>query len=709
MNHPKPGITQPFIDFTDVYDDDGFAEPSISPVQDGEFLRATTVGDALRRPPDVLRRRTEVLRAFADDMLWMRDADRVLGLFTPATNTSATWNGTVAAGGDGKFTLSNDLWIGPFLTPGKDTNTPPVASPFGSTTLLRADSAALIVVTSKVHSYAGGDKITLEVKSGAALTFTDTDGHLVLVAPVGTTRDQALAAMGGSTYVNVVATGGTAGADLIMIPQARQRVPGNFDGEVHVITAANLAAFFADPANVLRDGDTIAIWYASLVEASPNTGGRRQAMPENGNTSVPAGGLFNSRVYPDKLNNAIPIAKVMGGKLIFIDGTGLPKGATVVVGGGGSAGTITYDGGPNWVDSTTNPSTTVELQLDKIVTDLTAQADPLHDGAAKIGTAAIAGTELGAGSIRSQLNTLALITGMANWADGTANPDTTRLMQIKKIIADLADLTGASCGSSRIGSESIDQMPAGTVRDQLTYLLRDRVPGDVAPNLYAYASGDKQVTVRPFSAVINGVNRSIAVDSVVDFTGKTAATWYSVYAYWNGASIALEALSTTPDVFTRTSSADPTRTYLFAVRTCPTNDKIRTFIRRGRRTLYPMQQDYTASPLSVAYSYIHLGGGSPFVYSSGGPPQLVPLVTQVPPWVDSARLYVSFILSGVLPALWQVRSTGQFGASTGSYVGGDMLQTLFDAGWHQTNGGTVELSVPTGSGTLYLGVAEYED
>lgn len=707
MNHPKPHPIVPFLDFTDTYDSDGFAEAAISPVQDGELLRATTSGDCLRRPLDVLRRRVEILRTFADDALWLRDADRAVGLFTPAAGTSATWNGTVAAGGDGKFTLSNDLWVGPYLTPGNNTNTPPVGSPVGSLSLLRADSAPLVVLTSLLHAYAGGAKIMVEVVAGPTLIFTEADGHLRLIAPVGTTRDQALAAMSTSTFVAATAAPATAGTDLLLIPQSKQRIPGNVDGEIHVVTAANLAAFFADPANVLRDGDTIAIWYASLVE-SPATGGRRQSIPENGNTAVPPGSLFNSRVAPDKLTNAIPIAKVMGGKLVFIDGTSLPKDVTIVI-GGSTAGTINYGGGPNWVDGTTNPATTVELQLTKIVTDLIAQANPLQDGAAKIGAAAIAMTELAAGSIRSQLNTLASITGMANWADGTTNPDTTRLIQIKKIITDLADSAGASCGSSRIGSEAIDQMASGTVRDQLTHLLRDRVPGQVASGFSAYSSSDREVTIRPFAAVINGVNRSTSVDTVVNFTGKTAGTWYFLYAYWNGTSVNVEALTTSPDVFTRTSSVDPSRTYLCSVRTCPTTDKVRAFIRKNRRTIYPVQQDYTVSPLGVAYSYVHLADGSPFSFASGSPPQLVSLATQVPPHVDAARLYVSFIYSGAVPSFWQVRSTGPFGAFMGSYVNASMLQTLYDAGWHQKTTTAVEVAIPAGGGTLYLGVSEYED
>ncbi len=68
-----------------------------------------------------------------------------------------------------------------------------------------------------------------------------------------------------------------------------------------------------------------------------------------------------------------------------------------------AASAIGYAGGGAWADSTTNPATTVELQLDKIISDLTNTA-----GAARVGAAAA--TDLAAGTIRSQLDLLAV-----NW------------------------------------------------------------------------------------------------------------------------------------------------------------------------------------------------------------------------------------------------------------------------------------------------------
>ena len=68
---------------------------------------------------------------------------------------------------------------------------------------------------------------------------------------------------------------------------------------------------------------------------------------------------------------------------------------------------ISYAGGGNWLGGRTNPATTVEAQLDKIITDLAAQLAN-DDGAERIGAQAVAGSpsSLAVGSVRSQLDAL---------------------------------------------------------------------------------------------------------------------------------------------------------------------------------------------------------------------------------------------------------------------------------------------------------------
>ena len=71
--------------------------------------------------------------------------------------------------------------------------------------------------------------------------------------------------------------------------------------------------------------------------------------------------------------------------------------------GAHNAGNVSYAGGPNWHDGTTNPATTVEGQLDKVVTDLVANA-----GADRVGAAAqtVGDVSVTNGSIQDQIGEL---------------------------------------------------------------------------------------------------------------------------------------------------------------------------------------------------------------------------------------------------------------------------------------------------------------
>lgn len=150
------------------------------------------------------------------------------------------------------------------------------------------------------------------------------------------------------------------------------------------------------------------------------------------------------------------------------------------------AGLVGYGGGSSWLDGTTNPATTVEAQLDKIVSDLSATS-----GAPKLGAAARTGSPnaLAAGSVRSQLDALLAhlndheneasgahaasaiaYAGGNNWRGGRTNPATTVEAQLDKIISDLAAQTANDDGAERIGTQASGAMTAGSVRSQLDNL-----------------------------------------------------------------------------------------------------------------------------------------------------------------------------------------------------------------------------------------------
>lgn len=136
-----------------------------------------------------------------------------------------------------------------------------------------------------------------------------------------------------------------------------------------------------------------------------------------------------------------------GGGAAWADGTTNPSTTVeaqldkilVDLGGTGGASKIKYDGGANWADGTTNPAATVEDQLDKILTDL--------------------GGTGGASKIKYD--------GGVAWADGTTNPATNVETQLDKILSDLAPSTGsAKIGGAATGSD----ISAGTLAAQIADL-----------------------------------------------------------------------------------------------------------------------------------------------------------------------------------------------------------------------------------------------
>ena len=449
------GIVKQFVDFTTTGDTNQNEPAAIEPIANGEFITANPGGVA-NRPAEHLRTRSETLRDVLSDLLYLADADRHLFLAGPG---AVTWAG-VAPGNTGIFSLSDSIYLIPALTPGyaQVAPVPPVASAYGTLTLKKADSGAGLTLTSKRRSHVGGDRINVTVAVGTPLAVTvAADGRTVsIVTPASATLAQVRDAINALTadtpatqLLTAVVVGGVPfEGELILSVQAKQFIQGNYDGEAHNISPAHLADFFAADAgaNVLREGDSLCIQYAYLHDPNlpPTLGGRRESIPENTNTQVPAGAFFNSRVHPERLVNALPIAKVINGYLCFINGINAAPGASSL-----SLNPGVYNGGPNWYDATTNPATTVEGQLDKIVGDLIATAAD-HSGADRLGCAA-----------------------RNDWLGGTtkANPAESIHDAINKIIYDLGlSASAADDGTIRIGAAATTGIVAGSVRSQLDAL-----------------------------------------------------------------------------------------------------------------------------------------------------------------------------------------------------------------------------------------------
>jgi hypothetical protein len=328
-----PGTVKQFLDFTNNTNNDTGENnvASVQPIANGE----TVVQAVLNRPSESLRQRTEAVRSVEMDTLYLRDADRQLILSGPG---KITWPGSTTAAANGIPVISDNLYILPMLTPGfaQAAPVPPVASAYGTLHLKRAsDNMNSILVTSQRRSYAAGDQINITVTPGLAFTCV-LDSEMTyqrtikITAVVGvTTLSQTITALVALTpsapdntpLVLAVLEGGALAGDFLLTSQAQQYVSGNYDGEGHTITPANLASFFvSNPLQALAEGDTLCVNYAMVTDTA-STGGRRQAIPENSNTAIPAGAYFNSRVHPENLVNALPICKVVNGSLVF--GTGI--------------------------------------------------------------------------------------------------------------------------------------------------------------------------------------------------------------------------------------------------------------------------------------------------------------------------------------------------------------------------------------------------
>lgn len=158
------------------------------------------------------------------------------------------------------------------------------------------------------------------------------------------------------------------------------------------------------------------------------------------------------------------------------------------------ASLVAYAGGPNWHDGTTNPATTVEAQLDKIVTDLVGETG--GGGADKIGCGSRSNwydtTTNPVGSVYDALEKVitdlsasggATKMGCAArtaWYDTTTNPITSIYGAIEKIVTDLISTTGDG-GADKIGCGSLSSWPlasdsnfeTGSVHDRISSIIDD--------------------------------------------------------------------------------------------------------------------------------------------------------------------------------------------------------------------------------------------
>jgi hypothetical protein len=320
---------------------------SIQPIIDGESV----LGAVLNRPPENLRYRTELLRAFGDDTLYRLDSDRWIITGGTAAGVGAaapvltSWSSTT-----GIFVTTGDMVLQPLMGPNTDVNE------VGTFPIVDGGLSATFTVTTTRRAYAHGNESriifeeapTAELPGGnVAATLEGSPLHTlrVIVRDDGlTTVTQvynAIVALGGGATVGmtIVLTGDAATKiDLDLIPAEYHiwQATKVADRELNHIPASSFAAFFVTSANRLADGDSIGIYFPYMVDPTGNSGGRRESTvtttdPGSGsppNTGVAYTQLFNSRVHPEYLPYAIPLCRRIGTSLIFVDGTVVEATAT---------------------------------------------------------------------------------------------------------------------------------------------------------------------------------------------------------------------------------------------------------------------------------------------------------------------------------------------------------------------------------------------
>lgn len=302
------------------------------PLTGEDFNQAT-----LTRNPENVRERLEVLRTEMEVRRYERDYCRAYLLESSGT---LQWNGTVADGGSGKFVITADLYVRPFMAPNVCSIAQMSIDDGGGNLLyVETGTAPSVPGTSgdPPRAYSGANKISVEVlgSPGAVLGLV-IDGdpadnvHITVdTTAVTGTNYAALKAFLNAQPAFSVTLGLYADLDVgcdpaaIVQPQDTLRLKGARDAEVHLLTPAGVAAFFAaDAANCLADGDVLALWYDKTNDHPTTVGGKRQSIDTVGaeNSANADGNLVNLTREPHKMYGAVPIARVVGTELELVSG-----------------------------------------------------------------------------------------------------------------------------------------------------------------------------------------------------------------------------------------------------------------------------------------------------------------------------------------------------------------------------------------------------
>lgn len=373
------------IDFKDPVNsavtDNGEREPSsIRPIQPGEWATETVT----RRPAENLRKRTEILRTAVENLNYLADTASSM---TVTGGGQVTWHGLAVGAAQGTFVLDEDLIVKPMFAPFQCLPATALLDGVRLRTYTSQPGGSAVPVP---RAYSGANRITVEITVLAGATLEATvDGspqdNLHLVVSTTTTIQQVIDFINANTAFRSVGVAaelvsGAVATDVWGVASTTLQLAGAVDAEQHVITPTGLAAFFSTTTNRLQEGDTIGISYAELVMEG-SYGGRRQSIAEAPEQSENCdSNIFNLRVNPEKGPQAVPIASVVNGNLVFVTGITLNTGQTSPLTFNNSGTDITYTGSGNWADGTNVGAGSVSTAITEIVADLAA-----FDGAERIG------------------------------------------------------------------------------------------------------------------------------------------------------------------------------------------------------------------------------------------------------------------------------------------------------------------------------------
>lgn len=339
------------LDFADGLDTGEAEADSIQPLENGE----DAVQEVFNRPHEIIRERTEKLRAEAGYRRWVDDADRsqpLFALYGGTVSAGITWEGPWNGSTLGRLIINRTgLRVFPFYAPGVaradywegiGTLHPTRFAHYLSDNGTPGEQD--IEWVSKKYDFEGGNQISITVTgvAGYGATTIVVSGSNTVPDPGvqpgqddivvtydstgGVGVDDILTAINGDSVANQlvgVTYQGSLPVTNAAYDIATTILSGGIDGVFHDITAVELANFFgASTDNRLREGDTLAIWYTTPLQ-------RRRSIEETTESDIPAASLVNLTTEPDKAPNAVIIGRVINGDFWFANGAQILSGNTV--------------------------------------------------------------------------------------------------------------------------------------------------------------------------------------------------------------------------------------------------------------------------------------------------------------------------------------------------------------------------------------------